>query len=1281
MIVIGILSLSAVSASENLTADESASSIESDEVLNLEIDEVESSKSPDLDVSDEVLESEEPLQLSDDGEPTSWYVNVSAPDGGNGSADNPFNSLLRVHQGEGRVNDGDIIYIAGGTYPRPGNLNFGGVTLTKWGDEEVIFDGSGFTDAPAIWITSGNLTINGITFKNYSYAAIKMGSNQANIAIENCRFINNNVAIEFDNGVRNLKITGEFTDNVRSIRLLSGLTQNCIIDADFKNTVFPQGSTSNQAILAYSLKNCTFNGRFTNHAATSGAAIGIQFDVTDSRFTGEFTNNEANQGGAIYIGGDVRNSDFIGIFKNNRASNGSAIYFRGNVVQSNFNGNFIENTADGRGTLFFFNQLGACNFNGVYKNNKADEGGVAYVRTYAAMNNFNGDFTANSATTAGGVLYFDDFVITGHNFSGNFKNNSATTAGAIYIGKGANNCNFSGNFTGNVADTSAGAVSLPEGISNCEFTGNFINNKVNAGYGVGGAIAATGQVSGVNFKGIFKNNTAMFRGAAISLYMVENCNFNADFINNTGGSNGIIRIGNSIGNNTISGSLFINNSADAVIYTDSASDFTISGNIFLNNDCSWIVNVAGGQVKGDDNWFGNTAVNYQNAPDNFAQANVIYSRWLFLEASANPSSIPFSTRSNIVFKLSYYDKNSRKTGFYDNSNLADVTLKMTSKKGSLSTKTAGLNETLIYQATQTGVGSITAKIESVQYELKVENIKGDVNLSVSALNVTYPDNVVISLNYNDAATGKVNITLKSKDHEYTYQKDIASTISLSDILPGDYTLNVAYPEDVNFNGANAGTLLSVYRIESHIQSEAHNRYVNDTDSVVLTVILPENATGNVTVVCSNHVFNIIDVVSGIKSNGKLILNITDDTLKIGEYNVTAVYSGDAIYENSSSKASFAVLKIPSEIVTDATLELFAGDEARINHVIKPDQAEGEIEFISDNPDAVYVDASSGIVKAVAVGSATVTVNFKGKGNYSDASSYVRVTVKKSDSNLSAEAQEVSYSENTFIVLNYNGNATGTVNISLNGSRHSYVFENLKLEKVISLGAVLPDVYEVNVRYSGDDIFSDSTSKTVLKVLKITSDIEVQVLNGAKTQLVTGTVSATYNIAKYLIVTLKDASGKAIAGAKLSVNLNGVKTYISDGEGKIKLSTYAFSPKSYTLKIIFSGSDVYDGDSCEVKVSVKKAKPKITAKNKKFKKSAKKKKYSIVLKNNVGKAIKKAKVTLKVRGKTYKAKTNSKCKATFKITKLKKKGKFKAVIRYNGNKYYTKLTKKVKIKVV
>ena len=61
-------------------------------------------------------------------------------------------------------------------------------------------------------------------------------------------------------------------------------------------------------------------------------------------------------------------------------------------------------------------------------------------------------------------------------------------------------------------------------------------------------------------------------------------------------------------------------------------------------------------------------------------------------------------------------------------------------------------------------------------------------------------------------------------------------------------------------------------------------------------------------------------------------------------------------------------------------------------------------------------------------------------------------------------------------------------------------------------------------------------------------------------------------------------------------------------------------------------------------------------------------------------MKKVKLTLKVKVKTYKATTNDKGKATFKITKLTKKGKHTAKITYKGDKYFNKLTKSAKITI-
>ncbi len=93
---------------------------------------------------------------------------------------------------------------------------------------------------------------------------------------------------------------------------------------------------------------------------------------------------------------------------------------------------------------------------------------------------------------------------------------------------------------------------------------------------------------------------------------------------------------------------------------------------------------------------------------------------------------------------------------------------------------------------------------------------------------------------------------------------------------------------------------------------------------------------------------------------------------------------------------------------------------------------------------------------------------------------------------------------------------------------------------------------------------------------------------------------------------------------------------------------------------------------------KKVSPKIIAKNKSFNRKTKIKKYSIILKDK-NKPFKNAMVTLKIRGKLFKAKTNRLGKAIFKITKLDKKGRYHAVVTYKSNSY-NKIFKKIKITV-
>ena len=190
-----------------------------------------------------------------------------------------------------------------------------------------------------------------------------------------------------------------------------------------------------------------------------------------------------------------------------------------------------------------------------------------------------------------------------------------------------------------------------------------------------------------------------------------------------------------------------------------------------------------------------------------------------------------------------------------------------------------------------------------------------------------------------------------------------------------------------------------------------------------------------------------------------------------------------------------------------------------------------------------------------------------------------------------------------------------------------------------------------------------------------------------TKITAKTTSFVINYAKSYKITLKDVIGKAISGKKITFKLNG-KTIGSAYTNSKGVATFKITSKmlktakagTKKLTITFKGNAEFKSLSKTVKVKINKEKTKLVAKKKTFKAKTKVKKYTVTLKNSKGKAIKKAKLTIKVKGKTYKAKTNNKGKATFKITKLNKKGTYNAILVYKGNSQYNKVIKKVKIKI-
>ena len=216
------------------------------------------------------------------------------------------------------------------------------------------------------------------------------------------------------------------------------------------------------------------------------------------------------------------------------------------------------------------------------------------------------------------------------------------------------------------------------------------------------------------------------------------------------------------------------------------------------------------------------------------------------------------------------------------------------------------------------------------------------------------------------------------------------------------------------------------------------------------------------------------------------------------------------------------------------------------------------------------------------------------------------------------------------------------------------------------------IYTLSVTYAGDggiDYYgSDAQAKVVVKK--------------QATKIISSNLNMIPKMAEYYSITLMDADGNPLANQKVTFNVNGkkyTKTTNSKGIAKVKLK-FNKNKKTYKITISYKGNDKYKAVSKTnkliVKYSSKKAKlttPTVTIPPKTAKY------YTVSLKDANGKAISKQKVVVKVNGKKYTKKTNSKGQIKIKV-KFSKLKTYKVKATYKGSKIYKKASSSGKIKV-
>ncbi len=535
-------------------------------------------------------------------------------------------------------------------------------------------------------------------------------------------------------------------------------------------------------------------------------------------------------------------------------------------------------------------------------------------------------------------------------------------------------------------------------------------------------------------------------------------------------------------------------------------------------------------------------------------------------------------------------------------------------------------------------------------DVKINDAKLDVQLPVDASGY-----VVVGINGTKypllVNNGKCNMTLPK------------------DLKPGVYDVVVDYAGDVKYASKRNITQITIGAQEELVIGI-------DLKNGTAKISLPNDATGYVVAEINGTKYHVPI------ENGKANFTIPDN-LKPGTYNLTVTYSGDDKY--GSAKNSTLIEILDKKTTVPVKIENM-GDKIKVT---LPNDAQGyavaDIDGIEVYKPIIGGSAELEIPTYLPKGNYTVTVTYLGDDKYASGFNLTNITVDGDNEKIATILSFEHVDNNltvTGVLKDINGNVLKNKNVTYyinNENKGNIVTDNNGLFKLQTVSHST-----INVVYDGDHVFKHSNATLILDSFLDRRNLTKIVSEEYNTYAVDFDLGERGGYFKFRIV---DGNGKALANKPVQIGFCGVVyNRVTDSEGYAQLQINLNTPFIFTFAIAFLGDETNNASFVVQQINVAKKTTSVSADSKNFKASEKTKKFTVTLKSDkcasidgnsylgMGK-----KITLKVNGKTYTAKTNMRNQAIFKLD-ITKKGNYNAEIRFEGDQRYaaSKTTAKIKI---
>ncbi len=607
-----------------------------------------------------------------------------------------------------------------------------------------------------------------------------------------------------------------------------------------------------------------------------------------------------------------------------------------------------------------------------------------------------------------------------------------------------------------------------------------------------------------------------------------------------------------VGAKTIFEGIDITNSSKSSLYVFAASAQRGEGNIIFNNITAGDVwnasanSISVSNLDISDNVYKNNNLFFEATGDTILELHsiivvesILPKKDLNIEASCE--AITVGENATVVV-----------SGLADATGIVSVEVNGVVYEASIvdgvaSVVVSGLTENVTAVVSYAGddrYNNASASVDIVVYPQPVPP-KEDLNVSISADDITEGEIAVIEISGLADATGNITAAVNDKNYSTRIRSGGVAFIFVYD-LTENATAVISYSGDDKYNNFTKSVNITVNpkeKVDSTINVNAEDIVEGETANVLITI--PGDATGTVTVILNGE-SRVIDInsttVRGL--NGILSMLVTYENLTAGNYTVIAVYSGNNNYNPSNATVAFVVGKTAKENATmDIDVSPVTEGQNVIVNVELPEDATGTVNaFVNGKNYTVPLkDGKATItIPKLAAGNYTIPVTYSGDDKYNSETEEVNVTVKEDQKSNIIKAPDVTKyfrGPERFVVTvtDYQGTplVNKTVVININGASYT---RNTDANGTASIALGLNSgVYNATVTVD---------SNTINSVVTI-----LPTVNGSD-------VVKMYRNATQYYATFLDSEGKYLAdGTVVRFNINGVMydRKVSGGKGLARLN--------------------------------------------------------------------------------------------------------------------------------